>query len=271
MAIYVRVSTVEQADEGYSLMAQEKTLSEYCRSRGYEIIGVYKDEGISAKDIKHRPQMVKLLDDAKNGKFDVLLVWKLTRLTRSLPDLCAICDKLDRHGVSFISYSESFDCSTPAGRMMRNILGVVAQWEREVISENVKLAMAERAAQGKRTCSYVLGYEKDGDSLRVNPAEAELVKFIYKQYLTAKNIKQVSDLCCERGYTGKMGGKLKPESIHKILTRFVYCGFYSFLRVPHKGSHEAIIDVDTYNQVQEIMLQNTVGRERKHELVFLKD
>ena len=125
VAIYIRVSTAGQAEEGYSLDAQERLLTDYCRARKYEIYQIYRDEGISAKDIIHRPGMLSLLEDAEDKKFDMILVWKLTRFSRNLADLAVACDKLDKRGVALVSYSEAFDSCTPAGRMVRSMLGTV--------------------------------------------------------------------------------------------------------------------------------------------------
>lgn len=194
-AIYTRVSTRDQALEGYSLDAQERTLVEYCKARKWKIYKIYSDEGISAKDITHRPGMLSLLQDANERKFNVILVWKLTRFTRSLSDLSVTCERLDKLGIPLISYSEAFDSGTPAGRMMRSVLGTIAQFEREVISENVALGTMERARQGKRTCSYVLGYDVCGkDSLKINPVEAEYVNFVHDKYLERKSISEVTAL-----------------------------------------------------------------------------
>lgn len=121
-AIYTRVSTTEQAREGYSLEAQEKVLREYCVLKKYQIIDIYSDEGISGKDITHRPEMNRLLADAKAQKFDIILVWKLTRFSRRLSDLTKTCEDLEKWNVYLVSYSESFDCSTPAGKMIRPLI-----------------------------------------------------------------------------------------------------------------------------------------------------
>lgn len=274
VAIYTRVSTTNQVKDGYSLDAQVNTLTQYCQEKGYLIVGHYSDEGISAKDIKHRPAMRRLLADAQNGLLDIVLVWKLTRFTRSLADLVDMCDMLEKHGVTFVSYSESFDCSTPSGRMMRNILGVIAQWEREVISENIRLALEERALQGRPTCTYALGYDIGADgNLMVNEKEAQIVRDIYDSYLRIRSFKGVSEYCQQRGYRGKLGGRLQPESIHKILTRYIYAGFFSWKRIPTKGNFQPIISISAYNRVQEIIDErgNKVGRNRKYGVVFLPE
>lgn len=272
VAIYIRVSTTEQAQEGYSLSAQERTLRGYCDDKGYKVADIYADEGISAKDIKHRPEMLRLLNDARHHKFDIVLVWKLSRFTRSLADLCEMCKILELRGVSLVSYSEPFDDSTSMGKCMRSILGVFAQLERDTISENVRAAMDERARRGLRTCSYILGYDTiKGGGMTINHEEAEIVRYIYNTYLDVKCISDVSDMCQALGYRGKMGGVLDRQNIYVILTRFLYCGFYSWHRQPIPGDFEPIIEIPTYNKVQQYLLDRgeKYGRGRKYPLVIL--
>lgn len=273
VAIYTRVSTQEQATEGYSLEAQEKVLREYCALKKYQIVDVYSDEGISGKDIDHRPEMKRLLSDAEAQKFNIILVWKLTRFSRRLSDLTRACEDLEKWNVFLVSYSESFDCSTPAGKMIRNMLGTVAQFEREVIAENVKLGLNARAEKGKRTCSYVLGYNKDGkDSLIINEKESEYIKFVYDSYLMYKSLSEVARLCNKKGYKGKRGKSPSPQSILVLLTRPLYCGYNSYCGKIYKGKHESIIDVETFNKVQSLLKKQgkNTGRSRKIELEKLK-
>ena len=178
VAIYIRVSTLDQARDGYSLDAQEKTLRKWCEERKYNVYDLYADKGISGKDIEHRPDINRLLNDAKNGKFDLVLFWALSRFTRSVSDLYSTMEKFQKWNVSMISYTESFDTSTPMGRAMIGVVGVFAQLERELTSERVSAAMLERATQGKRTCSEILGYDLDGkDSFKINKKEAFLLLF----------------------------------------------------------------------------------------------
>lgn len=272
VAIYTRVSTVDQAIDGFSLEAQLKTLTVYCHEHNYEAVAHYSDEGISGKDIKHRPAMLKLLDDAKKHHFDIILVWKLTRFSRSLSDLISICDMLERNGIALVSYSEYFDCTTPAGRLMRNMLGVIAQWEREVVSENVRAAMEERAMQGKPTCSYVLGYDRqDSGDFTVNANEAHIVRDIFERYLLLQSFTGVSRYCAQRGYHGKRGGSLLPESIHKILTRYIYAGFYSWKGSPIKGEIQPIVPISLFNNIQDIILSKgaNTGRKRRNTIKHL--
>lgn len=273
-ALYIRVSTTEQAQEGYSLDAQERVLAEYCKAHKYEIYRIYKDEGISAKDIAHRPGMLSLLADAAENKFEKIIVWKLTRFSRNLADLTATCEQLDKQGISLVSYSEAFDSTTPAGRMVRSMLATVAQFEREVISENVRLGMIERAKQGKRTCSSVLGYDISGtDSLKINEEEAVCVRFIFDNYETRKSISEVRRLCNKKGLRGKRGKLLREQAILTILTRTVYAGWNLFKGEIYKGDYAPIISIKQFNRVQRIIKQQgkITGRKRKGKIYILPE
>lgn len=272
VALYLRVSTEDQAREGYSLAAQEHTLREWCIRNGHDISGIYIDAGLSAKDIVHRPQMRRMMQDAQTGAFDAILVWALSRFTRSMLDLCSTLDTLAACGVSLISYSEAFDVSTPTGRAMAGVVGVFAQLERELTSERVKAAAAERARQGKRTTNEVLGYDLDGpDGLVINPVEAERVRYIFEIYLQRKSLTEVAELCRLKGYTGKRGRVQTPESVRIILTRPIYCGYNQFKGRLYKGNHQPIVPKETYNKVQRLIIRQgeTRGRPLKNKLKII--
>lgn len=269
--IYIRVSTLDQAREGYSLAAQRHALQEWAVRHGYAIVYVYADEGISGRDIAHRPAMKQLLADVQTGEYDAVLVWALSRLTRSVADLYDTWDTLQAHGVELISFTEAFDTSTPTGRAMMGLLGVFAQMEREITAERVRAAMAERAAQGKRTCNEVLGYDLDGkDGLKINPVEAERVRYIFDRYLEHKSLSVVAELCRLRGYTGKRGRIFKPWHIQTILTRPIYAGYNSYHGEIFRGTHTPIISIPQYNRVQRLLMGSAPGRKRKHKLKLLK-
>lgn len=270
VAIYIRVSTLDQAREGYSLEAQEKTLKRWCEDRKYQIYDIYADRGISGKDIDHRPDMNRLLRDAKTHEFDMVLFWALSRFTRSVSDLYNTLEKFQKWNISMISYTEAFDTSTPMGRAMIGIVGVFAQLERELTSERVSAAMAERAAQGKRTCSEVLGYDKNGKhSFKINENEREYVEFCFNEYLKRKNLSEVAEEARKRGYRGKRGGIPEAWSIQKIITRPIYCGYNSYCGMIFKGDYQPIIDIDTFNKVQSLLTKQgkTAGRKRIQQIV----
>lgn len=270
VAIYVRVSTLDQAEEGYSLEAQEKSLRKWCDDQKYDVYDLYADRGISGKDIEHRPEMSRLLLDAKQEKFDIVLFWSLSRFTRSVVDLYNTMSLLEKHHINIVSYTEPFDTFTPMGRAMIGVVGVFAQLEREITSERVSVALAERASQGKRTCSEILGYDVDGkDSFKINEEEAEYVRFCFTEYLLQKNLSVVAKEAAKRGYRGKRGKKPTAWSVEKILNRPQYCGYNLYLGNIYKGNYPSIVDVDTFNQVA-ILLNSqgkTIGRNRKEKII----
>lgn len=274
IAIYLRVSTLDQVKDGYSLDMQERTLKKWCNDNKYIIYRIYADKGISGKDITHRPAMRELIEDASKGKFNIVIFWALSRFTRSVSDLYNTMTKFQKWNISMISYTESFNTSTPMGRAMIGIVGVFAQLERELTGERVAASMEERAIQGKRTCSSVLGYDKYGkDSFEINKKEAEYVRFCFEEYLIRKNLSEVATLARERGYLGKRGKMPTAWSIEKLITRPIYCGYNIFHGRLYKGNFEPIVNVDIFNKVQTLLKKQgkTQGRARINEIFILKE
>lgn len=271
IAIYIRVSTTRQAEEGFSLAAQQKTLEEYCKSHNHSIVNIYADEGISAKDIQHREMFKLMLEDAKSKKFDAILVWKLTRFTRSVKDLINVCDELEAYNVALISYSESFDTSTPNGRLMRNLLGVIAQWEREIISENVRFANREKIEQGNSLATCVLGYDLIDKTFKINSNESKLVQRIFDMYIELQNLSEVAKRLNRAGFTGKNGHEFTAQSILIILTNVFYCGYNRSHNKVFRGNQASIISVKKFNRVQKIVESKAkkTGRRRTTKLIFL--
>lgn len=270
VAIYIRVSTLDQAKEGYSLDAQEKVLRKWCENHEYEVFDLYADKGISGKDIEHRPDMGRLLRDAADGKFDIILFWALSRFTRSVSDLYSAMERFQKWNIDMISYTETFDTTTPMGRAMIGIVGVFAQLERELTGERVRAAMDERAARGKRTCSEILGYDLDGkDSFRINEQEAEYVRFCFTEYILRKNLSEVAEKARQRGYQGKRGKKPTAYSVQVILSRPQYCGYNTYCGKVYKGNYDPIVDVDTFNNVSALLKRQgkTIGRKRIEPLI----
>ena len=271
-AIYIRVSTLDQAREGYSLEAQEAALRKWCVEHGYAVYGLYADRGISGKDIDHRPDMRRLLLDAANGYFDIVVFWSLSRFTRSVQDLYSTMTKFQKWNVSMISYTESFDTASPMGRAMIGIVGIFAQLERELTGERVKAAMLTRAEQGKRTCSQVLGYDPKGkDSFEINEKETEYVRFLFQKYLERKNLVEVAQLAKESGYRGKRGGIPEAWHIERILINPIYAGYNVFCGELFKANHEPIISISDFNRVQRLISRQgkAAGTNRKRKLYMI--
>lgn len=131
---YTRVSTVDQAVSGYSLGAQQKVIAEYCDKKGYQLIGGYSDEGISGKSIDQRPQLQDLLEDSRNDEFDVVVIWKSSRLSRRLIDTLSIIEELNQHEVALESVSEKMETKTPTNRFMVQMISSMNELERNIIT-----------------------------------------------------------------------------------------------------------------------------------------
>ena len=159
IAIYTRVSTIEQAEEGYSNDEQERLLTNWCNKNGYEIYKCYSDRGISGKDIKHRPALKELLKDAEEKKFDMVISWKINRISRRLSDVLKIVDIFEKNNITFKSYSEPFETDTPAGKMQFQMMALIGEFERGTIAQNVKMGMCAKARAGEWCGGRVLGYD----------------------------------------------------------------------------------------------------------------
>lgn len=273
-AIYIRVSTLDQAQEGYSLEAQEQALRKWCADHRYQVYNLYADRGISGKDIDHRPDMRRLMRDAKAGCFDLVVFWALSRFTRSVQDLYATMSHFQAWDVSMMSYTESFDTSTPMGRAMIGIVGVFAQLERELTGERVKAAMQVRASKGKRMCSQVMGYDRIGrDGMEINQREAEYVEFLFGRYLERKSMSEVARLARESGYRGKRGGVPDAWCVERILINPIYAGYIYHRGQLYRGLHQPIISPRLYNRVQRIIRAQgrLTGRAMSRQIIYVPE
>ncbi|MDF2840391.1 MAG: hin 4, partial [Clostridia bacterium] len=223
-ALYIRVSTEEQAAEGQSVDAQIDTLSQFCRLYHIDIYNIYQDLGISGKETHNRPGLIRMLEDGKQLKFNMVLVWKISRLSRSLKDLLLILDEFEKSNIIFNSYSEKFDTSTPLGKMTLQLLGSIAEFERNTIIDNVKLGLHEYANKGGKT-GTVLGYDHHDKQLFVNPWEAEIIKMIYQLYtVNQMSMSEIAAYLNEAGYRTKRNNCFSKDGIATILSNPVYIG-----------------------------------------------
>ena len=185
-AIYTRVSTDDQAREGTSLAEQRDRLQAYCKSQGWQIHDVYEDDGFSGKNLD-RPAMQRLIEDARQKQFDVVVVYKLDRLSRSQKDVLYLLeDVFEPAGIGFKSATEPFETTTPFGKAVIGMLAVFAQLERDTIQARTQGGKHRRLAEGAlvsvpRTFGYT--YDKANKQLLVNPAEAEWVRRIFQWYV----------------------------------------------------------------------------------------
>ncbi len=272
-AIYTRKSHEDGLEQDFnSLDAQREAGENYIasqRANGWVCLANrYDDGGISGGTLE-RPALKKLIADIREYKIDIVVVYKIDRLSRSLVDFSELQEEFDRYGVSFCAVTQEINTSTSSGRMMLNILMTFAQYEREIITERIRDKVAAAKKRGKHCGGYpVLGYDTDPvqKKLLINAEEAETVKFVFKHYLETGSAREVATQLVLKGHRGKSWttrrGKVKEgqivnnQMIYRMLKNPLYIG-----RVPHKdisyeGEHQAIIDMETWNEVQLLLKSN---------------
>ncbi|MEP0322135.1 recombinase family protein [Bauldia litoralis] len=277
-AVYTRKSSEEGLEQDFnSLHAQREACEAYIASQKHEgwkaLPAAYDDGGYSGGTME-RPGLRALLADIASGTIDIVVVYKVDRLTRSLTDFAKIVEIFDKHGVSFVSVTQAFNTTTSMGRLTLNVLLSFAQFEREVTGERIRDKIAASKKKGMWMGGFVpIGYEAKDRTLAIVEPEAETVRTIYRLYLERKTVDSVKqeldrlDLTTKvrPGNSGTMKGGLSFSRGHlyKILANPLYAG-----RIHHKGDtydgrHPAIIDQVTWDQVQARLAANTHARSVK--------
>lgn len=251
VALYVRVSTTSQLEEGYSIEEQKAKLESYCDIKDWHIYKIYTDGGFSGSTTE-RPALEQLIKDAQSKLFDTVLVYKLDRLSRSQKDtLYLIEDIFLKNNIEFVSLLENFDTSTPFGRAVIGLLSVFAQLEREQIKERMQLGKLGRAKAGKSMMwaktSYGYNYDKETGSMTINEYEALAVKEIFTSYLAGMSITKLRDKINEE-YPKQPAWSYR--TIRGILANPVYCGLNQYKGQTFQGTHKAIISLVDFEQTQ---------------------
>lgn len=255
VAIYIRVSTKEQAESGYSIGEQETRLQKYCDAMQWQVYKVYCDPAYSGATLE-RPALSELLQDIQQGKIDAVLVWKLDRLSRSQKDtLYLIEDCFIKNDVAFISTLENFDTSTPFGRAMIGILSVFAQLEREQIKERMQLGLDARAKQGLWHGGGFdpYGYDYIDGQLIINDIEAHGVKKVFELFTVKQWSVHKIQQFMNANYSHKYGTFSHDSAIRKILTNTLYIGKLKWKGQEYSAPHTPIIDTETFERAQIIL------------------
>lgn len=263
-AIYVRVSTEEQAKEGYSIRAQIDKLKSYIEIKDWSFYKVYADEGISGKNITDRPAMNELIADIKAGRVDNVLVYKIDRLTRNTRDLIDLTEIFKAHHCTFNSLMESIDTKTASGRMFLKIIGIFAEFERENIIERITLACEKKVKEGYTLGNFTTSYGYDraiGEKVQtINPVEAEIVREIYAMYVDGNmSYNAIAQNLNHRNIKSKLGGVWGHASVRAVLTNPNYIGKVRYAMddkeryFEAEGKHEAIISEELFYKAQSKM------------------
>ena len=257
-AIYTRKSSEEGLDmEFNSLDAQREACSAYILSQKPEgwvaVADRYDDGGISGGTLE-RPALKRLIADIEFGKIDVVVVYKIDRLSRSLMDFAKLVEVFERRGVTFVSVTQSFNTTTSMGRLTLNILLSFAQFEREVIGERIRDKVAASRRKGMWMGGYVpLGYRVENRKLLVNEEEAASVRLIFERFVKLGSIKLLMGELQAAGIRSRRGYMLDKGALYKLLNNRVYIGEAVHKGEAYPGEHEAIISTDLWRRAHAIM------------------
>lgn len=252
VAGYVRVSSDAQI-ENYSIPQQKDLITNYCKAKDWQLIQIYVDGGFSGASM-NRPALTQLLNNL--SLYDLVLVYKLDRLSRKQKDTLELIDIFDKSGVKFASIQENFDTSTPLGMAMVGILSTFAQLEREQIKERMALGRRGRTQKGlwRAGSNVPTGYDYIDGHLIIREDEAVQIRKIFELYLKGWSIHKIKEYM-HANYVNRYSSWAQASAISTTLRNPLYIGMLPSRAdgVPHKGEHEAIIDTDTFNRVQQLL------------------
>jgi len=251
-AIYTRVSTEDQAKEGFSLDAQLDKLRSYCKARDWIVADEYIDDGYSGRNVK-RPAYSKMMSEM--DRWDLLLVIKMDRIHRNQKNFMLMMEKLNKNEKEFASMSESFDTSTAMGRFVMNIIQGIAQLESEQIGERVYACMEQKAKTNGGVLGFNIpyGYNYSDGKLIINEDEARIIKNIYSRYRNGKSMGEIAKMLNSIKIPTKKGGLWAKKTISTILKNPTYCGYLRWKQYINKSNHDAIILEDDFNQIQNLI------------------
>ncbi|OXS68744.1 recombinase family protein [Lysinibacillus sp. KCTC 33748] len=253
VGIYIRVSTEEQANEGYSISAQRERLKAFCTAQNWHDYKFYVDEGISGRDTK-RPQLKKLMEDIRAGHIKVLLVYRLDRLTRSVRDLHRILDELEKYSCTFRSATEFYDTSTAMGKMFITIIAAIAEWESANLGERVSMGQVEKARQGEWLAQPPYGFYKDeNDKLQINKEEIKAVKLMIKKIREGMSFRQLALYMDSSKYKPKRGYKWHIATLLSLLHNPALYGSMYWKDAIYENTHEGIMTKEEFEQLQKII------------------
>ncbi len=299
VAIYTRVSTTDQAREGHSLEEQEKRLKARCISNDYEVYKVYTDAGISGKSTKNRPAYQKMIRDMKNGKFNLVMAFKMDRISRSIMDFEEFFNELKKYNCDIEFLCENIDTTGAAGMMFARILGIFAQFERELIQERTLVGVESAVNKGHFGGKPPLGYKHKLDESgkhklkqwEIAEDEAEIVKEIFELCASGKTYYQISNILKEKypkvissikrdketGEEKTIYRKWNDSSISTILNNKSYMGVYQYRKclenkdtIDIVGVVPKIISEELFNDCQEMIARNGRNYYRSKNYLFIQ-
>ncbi len=275
-AIYSRKSSEEGLEQGFnSLDAQREACEAYIlsqRHEGWEAINAPYDDGGFSGGTTDRPALKRLLGDIEAGKIDVVVVYKVDRLTRSLSDFAKIVEIFDQAGVSFVSVTQQFNTTTSMGRLTLNVLLSFAQFEREVTGERIRDKFLASRKKGMWMGGHPpLGYDVGDRKLVINEKAAETVRLIFRRYTELGCVSKLKADLDTEGITSKLristsgrrfgGGPIARGALYKLLANRVYLGEAVHKGSSYPGEHDAIIDRDLWDRAHRMLEENRAAKQ----------
>ena len=242
-AVYIRVSTEDQAREGFSLGEQKEKLLQLCAFKGYEVFKAYEDAGISAKDMEHRPAFQEMLQDMKDGKINYIVAYKLDRVTRSVRDLEELISQLEKYNCYLVCDRDDVNTSTANGRFFVRMLTVLSQLEIEIVSERTKFGLNGAIKAGHIPGKVPLGYYRDKDkTLKIDVTTKDIVLRIFEMYLEGKSYQTISNILNDEKVLSPNNKKWCDSTIDRIINNKIYMGDYE--RYRYDADKETVLFVD---------------------------
>lgn len=214
---YIRVSTQDQANEGVSLESQRAKIAAWCSINDYELVAVFDDAGISGTKMDRREGLQAALTATTRGM--ALVAYSISRLARSTRDMLDIADRLERRNADLVSLTERIDTTSAAGRMIFRMLAVMSEFERDVIAERTRTALAHKKTTGMVYGPTPFGFEAIEDRLREVKAETKIVAEVVRLREAGATLAGIADKLNERGIEGKRGGRWYPSTVRYLLNR----------------------------------------------------
>lgn len=269
VGIYIRVSTEEQAQEGYSISAQRERLKAFCIAQNWNEHKFYVDEGISGRST-NRPQFKKLMKDIEAGHINILLVYRLDRLTRSVRDLHKILDHIDKYNCVFRSATEIYDTSTAMGRMFITIVAAIAEWESANLGERVRMGQIEKAHQGEWAAQPPYGFYKDDKhKLHQHKDEIEAVKLMVQKVREGFSFRQLSIYMDSTKHKPRRGYKWHIRTLMDLMHNPALYGAMRWRDEIVEDTHEGIMSKKEFEQLQKIIESRQNYKKRDVKSVFV--
>lgn len=263
VGIYIRVSTEEQAREGFSISAQREKLKAYCISQDWQDYKFYVEEGKSAKDT-NRPYLKLMLDHIQQGLINVVLVYRLDRLTRSVKDLYKLLDLFDKNNCIFRSATEVYDTGSATGRLFITLVAAMAQWERENLGERVTMGQVEKARKGQYSAPAPFGFKKQDETLVKDKKQGYILMDMIDKVKKGWSIRQIAKYL-DQSYLPIRGYKWHIATILSILHNPALYGALRWKDELNETSHEGYLTKEEFEELQNILYSRQNFRKRQIE------